>query len=125
MAASRRFRKLRLTLHAFFCITLSVLILVIMLIEAGGLDGHANVTQSPAVFLWNLHFFPVHLLPCLHCFVYFIVPVSFPDRTGSIQAGSEGSIRNISSRSVFTRQKKIRSWAIRSCSSEIFPVKML
>ena len=50
MAVSRCFRKLRLTLHAFYCITLSVLILVIMLIEAGGLNEHANVTQSPAVF---------------------------------------------------------------------------
>ena len=34
-----------------------------MLIEAGGLDGHANVTQSPAVFLWNLHFLQVRFYP--------------------------------------------------------------
>ena len=43
-----------------------------MLIEAGGLNGHANVTQSPAVFLWNLHFFPVHLLPCFFLVVIVI-----------------------------------------------------
>lgn len=56
-----------------------------MLIEAGGLNKHANVTQSPAVLLWNLHFFRFSSFPVY--MVSFILLPLHPFGQGSLPTG--------------------------------------
>ena len=61
-----------------------------MLIKAGGLDEHANVTQSPAVLLWSLHFFRFTSFPVF--MVSFILLPLYPSRQGRLLTGQIGRI---------------------------------
>ena len=83
-----------------------------------------TILKRYPVFILGLYFLSLGIVLIVRSALG-TTPISSINYVLSINSALSLGTWNISSRSVFTRQKKIRSWAIRSCSSEIFPVKML